>query len=84
MKKDVVVGLRDGLDVGKIALLVQNACRFESTVYLESEGKKVNAKSIMGMMNMVVAKGKTVSVIAEGADEEEAIAAMEETLLGQE
>ena len=45
------------------------------------DGKKVNAKSIMGMMSLVLTNGSIVKIIAEGADEEKAIAALEEFLV---
>ena len=80
MEKTVKVTLKDGLDAGAIALLVQAACKYDSRIYLGYGERKVNAKSIMGMMNMVVTSGNDVSVSAEGADEEEAIAEIERLL----
>ena len=53
-------------------MLVQVASQHDSTVYLESEGKKVNAKSIMGMMSLALQEGDEVTVVAEGEDEEKA------------
>lgn len=54
-------------------MLVQVAQQHDSTVYLESEGKKVNAKSIMGMMSLGLDSGEMVTVIADGPDEEVAV-----------
>lgn len=72
IQEKIVVGLENGLDVGVIANIVQRACKYSCSVYFQSQGRKVNAKSIMGMMNMGVAKGGEVTVICDGADEEAA------------
>ena len=81
MKKgNVVVKLSNGLEARPIAVLVQLASQFESKVYLETEGKHVNAKSIMGMMTLVLKAGETVVVSADGSDEEAAVAAVESYL----
>ncbi len=61
-------------------MLVQVASQFESTVYLGSDNKKVNAKSIMGMMSMGLRSGAEVMVTADGSDEENAIAEIEKFL----
>ncbi|MBR1472118.1 MAG: HPr family phosphocarrier protein [Lachnospiraceae bacterium] len=80
MEKTVKVGLKDGIDADVVSLLVQTACKYESKVYLKEGSRKVNMKSIMGMMNMVVAKGKEVTVIAEGSDAAAAVEAVEQVL----
>ena len=56
------------------------ASQFESTVYLGSDNKKVNAKSIMGMMSMGLDSGAEVIVTADGVDEEAAVAEIEKFL----
>lgn len=81
LEKKITVQKKDGLDAGMIAVLVQHACKFESKIYLESDDKKVNAKSIMGMMNIGVCKGGEVTVYAEGSDEEAAMKEIEDYLL---
>ena len=65
-----------------MAMLVQVASKFESRIYLESTGKKVNAKSIMGMMSLGLDNGDQVMVTAEGTDEEAAVDAIEKYLIG--
>ena len=67
----------EGLEARPIAMLVQKASQFASTVHIEVGTKKVNAKSIMGMMSLSVCSGEEVVVIAEGADEETAVDAIE-------
>ena len=77
MKKSVIIGLDAGLEVRPIALLVQKASQFSSKIYLEMDTKRVNAKSIMGMMSLALINGTEVVVDAEGPDEEEAITTLE-------
>lgn len=84
LKKSMKIQLKNGLEARPIAVLVQVASQHESTVYIESEGKKVNAKSIMGMMSLGLDSGEEVTVIADGKDEEEAVANIEKFLSGQE
>ena len=82
-KKAVEIKLQSGLEARPVAMLVQVASQYESTVYLESQDKKVNAKSIMGMMSLGLDTGEKVIVVADGADEEAAIAGMEQYLSGK-
>ena len=56
-----------------IALLVQKASKYESAVYIQSGGKKVNAKSIMGMMTLGMDISENLEILAEGSDEDAAI-----------
>lgn len=81
-QKDVVVKLEQGLEARPAAMLVQVASKYSSNVYLESEGRKVNAKSIMGMMSLALAPGESVTVITDGTDEDEALVNMENYLAG--
>ncbi len=83
IKKSVKIRLSNGLEARPVALLVQVASQFESTVYLETSDKRVNAKSIMGMMNLGLNNGEEVSVVCEGTDEETAIVDVEKFLLGE-
>ena len=76
VEKKVEVLLKTGLQARPAALFVQEANRFASDVFLEKDGKKVNAKSIMGLMSLAVNSGADVTIIADGSDEEEAIEAL--------
>lgn len=80
MEKQVKVQIEAGLEARPIAMLVQVASKYNSTVYLESDGRKVNAKSIMGMMSLALKAGETITVIAEGDDEAEAVSGIEKYL----
>jgi catabolite repression HPr-like protein len=80
MRKDVVIRMSDSMEATPIAHLVQLANQFNSRVYFEMDTKKVNAKSIMGMMSLVLASGATVTIDAEGDDEQTAVNALEDFL----
>lgn len=83
MKNSTVeIKLQNGLEARPVAMLVQVASKFESRIYLEFTGKKVNAKSIMGMMSLGLDNGDQVMVTAEGTDEEAAVDAIEKYLIG--
>jgi len=82
-EKTVEIRLKDGLEATPIAMLVQVASQFQSNIYLETAGKKVNAKSIMGMMSLGLDAGDNLVVIADGADEEAAIEGIEKYLAGE-
>lgn len=71
IKKMVTINC-EGLEARPIAMLVQKASQFSSKVHIEIGTKKVNAKSIMGMMSLSVCGGDKVQVITEGEDEEAA------------
>ena len=81
MKKSVVVKMQQDFEARPIANLVQVANRYESKIYLEHGDSRVNAKSIMGMMSLALLNGEEILVDAEGADEAEAGAAIEEFLV---
>ena len=82
IEKSIKIQLSGGLEARPVAMLVQVASQHESTVYIESEGKRVNAKSIMGMMSLALGTGESVTVIANGNDEEDAIRDIEAYLSG--
>ena len=63
IQKAIQIKLEEGLEARPVAMLVQVASQFESTVYINSEDRKVNAKSIMGMMSLGLASGDEVSVV---------------------
>lgn len=69
IKKTVTINC-EGLEARPIAMLVQKASQFSSKVHIEIGNKKVNAKSIMGMMSLSVCGGDEVVIVTEGADEE--------------
>lgn len=78
--RDMMVNVKDGLNVGTVALFIQEASQFDSSIYLEYGSKKVNAKSIMGMMTLNIAAGENILVTADGNDECAAISGIEKYL----
>ena len=80
VKKDMKVEIKDGLNVGTVALFIQKASPFDSAIYLKYGDKKVNAKSIMGMMSLNIASGEQISVSADGKDESVALSSIEKYL----
>jgi phosphocarrier protein HPr len=69
-----------GIHARPATLLVQTSSKFNSEIMLEYKGKKVNLKSIMGVMSLGIPKGADIKISAEGSDAETAIASLEETL----
>ena len=78
--KCIKIELASGLEARPAAMLVQVASQYESSIYVESDAKRVNAKSIMGMMSLGLNEGVNVVVSAEGSDEEAAVASIREYL----
>ena len=76
VENQVQVKLKSGLQARQAALFVQEANRDKSEVYLQKDEKKVNAKSIMGIMSLAIAKGTMVTLMADGDDAEMAIHAL--------
>jgi catabolite repression HPr-like protein len=73
VEKQVEVKLKTGLQARPAALFVQEANRFSADIFLEKDGKRVNAKSIMGLMSLAISSGSVITLIADGPDEKEAI-----------
>ena len=82
--KKIMIKIPNGLEARPAALLVQVASQYESSIYIECEEKKINAKSIMGMMSLGLAAGEEVLVSANGSDEEAAVKHIEEYLSSKE
>ena len=80
IRKPITVQLASGLEARPVAVLVQVASQYESKIYVEIDNKKVNAKSIMGMMTLGLSTGESVVVSAEGTDEQAAIENIEKYL----
>ena len=84
MKKEIEIQMTTELEARPIANLVQIANQYRSSIYLELDEKRVNAKSIMGMMSMGLMNGTKVTIDAQGEDEAEAVAALEAILTGKQ
>ena len=78
IKKPITIQIPSGLEARPVALLVES--QYESDIHVECGDKKVNAKSIMGMMTLGLVAGENVNVIVEGSDEQEAMNNIEKYL----
>ena len=76
--KELTINNPEGLKSRPAALFVQVASRFESQILIERGNKKVNAKSIMGVLSLGIKQGDSIFVLANGRDEKDAVAAIEE------
>ncbi|HJV65072.1 MAG TPA: HPr family phosphocarrier protein [Geomonas sp.] len=77
---EFVIPNKLGLHARASALLVKTASRFASDIRIEREGVEVNGKSIMGIMMLAAAKGSTIVLKVEGADDAEAFASLGELI----
>ena len=77
MKRELKVVNKLGLHARASAKLTQEAARFASAIWLSRKGRRVNAKSIMGVMMLAAGMGSTVELEADGADEADAVGAIE-------
>lgn len=84
MRKEMEIRIAGGLEARPIAVLVQVASQYDSAIYLETDKKRVNAKSIMGMMTLALNVGEKITVEATGEDEEKAIEGIEKYISGQD
>ena len=80
LERTVKVAMTEGTEERPVAVLVQIARQYESQIHLVSDDKKINAKSIMGMMSMGFTEGQEITVIADGKDEAAAVKEISEYL----
>ena len=80
--KNMTIAIKSGMDARPVAVFVQVASQYDSSVYLQIDNKKVNAKSIMGMMTLGLSAGEEIEIIVEGADEATAMEQIEKYLCG--
>lgn len=77
ISKEVTVRCESGLHNKQATYFVQKANEFESSIYLEAQNRKMNAKSLLGIMSLGIVTGETVILSANGADAEAAVDALE-------
>ena len=78
--KEVIVRCESGLHNKQVTYFVQKANEFKSSVWLESENRRMNAKSLLGIMSLGIVTGAVVTLIAEGPDAEDAVNALDAML----
>ena len=78
--KDVTVENQVGLHARPATFFIQKANEFKSSIWVEKEDRRVNAKSLLGVLSLGIVKGTSVTLIADGADEEAAISTLAELI----
>lgn len=81
VRKPVTIRNSMDMEMRPIAHLVQEASQYKSRIFIEMNDKKINAKSIMGMMSLELCTGESLNVEAEGEDEEQAVNGVEAFLV---
>ena len=71
--KEVVVQNQVGLHARPATFFIQKANEFKSSIWVEKEERRVNAKSLLGVLSLGIVGGTSIRIIADGADEEQAV-----------
>ncbi len=71
--KDVVVQNQVGLHARPATFFIQKANEFKSSIWIEKEERRANAKSLLGVLSLGIVKGMTITLLADGTDEAEAL-----------
>ena len=79
-KKEATVNNQVGLHARPATFFIQKANEFKSSIWVERDERRVNAKSLLGVLSLGIAKGTQIALIADGPDEEAAVAALEELI----
>ena len=78
--KEVVIKNQVGLHARPATFFIQKANEFKSSIWVEKEERRVNAKSLLGVLSLGIVKGTTIKIIADGADEDAAIETLSELI----
>ncbi len=78
--KEVTVNNQVGLHARPATFFIQKANEFKSSIWVEKDDRRVNAKSLLGVLSLGIVKGTTISLIADGSDEEAAVNALTELI----
>ena len=73
VKRDVTITNNIGLHARPATFFIQKANSYRSSVWIEKDDRKINAKSLLGVLSLGIAKGMTITIIADGQDESSAI-----------
>lgn len=82
LEKSITVTLETGLQARLAANFVQKANKYVADLFIEKDGRRINAKSIMGLMSLAIMYGETILLIADGEDEAEAIESLVSFIAG--
>ena len=78
--KEVVIKNQVGLHARPATFFIQKANEFKSSIWIEKDDRRVNAKSLLGVLSLGIVKGTTINIIADGADEDAAIETLSELI----
>ena len=71
--KEVVVSNQIGLHARPATFFIQKANEYRASIWIEKDERRVNAKSLLGVLSLGITKGVTISILAEGTDDEDAV-----------
>lgn len=80
ISKEVTINNQVGLHARPATFFIQKANEFKSSIWIEREERRVNAKSLLGVLSLGIVKGMAVNIVADGVDENEAIATLSELI----
>ena len=80
--KNVTITNEVGLHARPATFFIQKANEFKSGIWIEKEERRVNAKSLLGVLSLGIVKGTTITLLADGVDEKEAVSALCELVGG--
>ena len=76
ISKEVVISNQVGLHARPATFFIQKANEYKASIWVEKDDRRVNAKSLLGVLSLGIVKGTAITIIADGSDEEEAVAAL--------
>ena len=76
ISKETVISNQVGLHARPATFFIQKANEYKSSIWVEKDDRRVNAKSLLGVLSLGIVKGTAITIIADGSDEEEAVAAL--------
>ena len=80
VSKEVVINNQVGLHARPATFFIQKANEFKSSIWIEKDERRVNAKSLLGVLSLGIVRGTSIRIIADGADEEKAIRTLSELI----
>ena len=78
ISRDIVINNASGLHARPATFFIQKANSYSCSIWVEKDDRKVNAKSLLGVLSLGIAQGMTITLLADGSDEDEALAGLAE------
>ena len=83
LSRDVTIINDVGLHARPATFFIQKANSYKSSIWIEKEDRRVNAKSLLGVLSMGIVKGTVITLIVDGADEEDAVEGLEKLIVAE-